>query len=136
MKIEEALFAYLTGYAGLVALVADRVYPTKLPPSPVLPAVVYQRISSTRTYSHDDAPGTPDWVTVRMQFSCWADGDSGYDVATDVGAQVVAALSGYRGTMGSVRVGAALVELDDDDFEPDTARWRRRVDVMISHEEG
>ena len=34
MIIEEALVAYLTGYAGLSALIGTRLYPLRLPENP------------------------------------------------------------------------------------------------------
>lgn len=48
MTLLEGLKNYLTGDTGIEALVADRVYPVRLPQKVTLPAITYQLISDPR----------------------------------------------------------------------------------------
>lgn len=130
--LEEALFDYLPSVPDLGALIDDRIYPLRLPEGCDLPAVAWQRISAQRTYTHDAFEDTAAWVQCRVQFDCW--GQTAED-AIAVGEAVVAALSGYEGTMGTASLGAVTVEFELDDYEPDTKLYRRLVDVFVTYEE-
>lgn len=57
MSAETILYAALSGAAGVVALVEDRIYPTLLPQEKPIPAVVYVRIDSEYiTTIHSSTP--------------------------------------------------------------------------------
>jgi hypothetical protein len=49
--IDDAMYSYLSTYAGLVALVSKRIYPIVMPLNVTLPAVSYQRISTERVHA-------------------------------------------------------------------------------------
>lgn len=129
MSIETALYSYLTSYAGLTALVSDRIYPLVIPEQASLPAIAYQRISTRITYSHD---GDSELDRPRFQFACVA---STAKAAREVAEQVVAALSGYSGTMSGLNVGASFIENQLDGYEPQpTDAYVMRVDALIWHD--
>ncbi len=131
MSLERGgIYAHLQTRASLVALVADRVYPRRLPSEATLPAIVYRRVGPTdRGLSQTGADGLAD---ARFQFDVWSVDP---DEADAVAAELVAAFHGYRGVMGDTVVGAARVANDIDDDEPMTGLYRRVVDVLIQHQE-
>ncbi len=132
MTIEEGLYSYLSGYAGLTALVGTRIYPLVMPQNVTMPAIRYQRISSSRIYSHD---GPNKLTHPRFQFSCFAES---YATAKAVANQVRFALAGYQGTMGGaggVTVQFAIVDDEVDLYEDETKLHHVAVDVVVWHEE-
>ncbi len=134
MTIEEALYSYLKGYAGLAALVSTRIYPLILPQDSTFPAVTYQRISGPRIHTMGNDPGL---AYPRFQVSCWG---KTYASAKAVAAQVIAALQNQRNTTwggtGGVMVQASILESDRDLYEPDTQVYHVPVDVTIWFIEG
>ncbi len=70
MEINTALFTYLSGYAGLTALVGKRIYPDSLPQSSKYPAISYQQVSETEVDTFNQ-PATI--IGPIYQFNCWAD---------------------------------------------------------------
>lgn len=130
MVIEEGLYAYLAGYAGLTALVDSRIYPLQAPEDAIYPLVVYQRISGPRVYSHDGASGL---AHPRFQITSWGEI---YPDAKAVAKQVRLALSGYAGTMGDdVDVDAAFLVNELERYDPETKRWGVIQDYIIWHHE-
>jgi len=121
MTIETDIAGHLGDYAGLAALVGERIYPVRLPQTPTLPAVTYQRISGTTRYSHDGDSGL---YSARWQFSCWAEH---YMEAVAVGAQVKGAVHTWRNAHGQ----PAFVENEVDDYEPATGVYHVMVDATI-----
>lgn len=127
MTIEEALKAHLN---SSVTLVSNRVYPVVLPPAATLPALAYLKVSNVPLYAHDGDAGLP---AVRFQFDIWA---STYSSLQAVKAQLMTALSGYRGTMGGVggvTVGSSFLVGEQDDYEPETSRYREMLDFIIQY---
>jgi len=115
------IHAHMTTHAGLSALIVGRCYPVKLPQTPTLPAVTYQRISSVSTYSQD---GDSNLYRARWQFSCWS---TGYVEAFEVAQQVKAALNLWKGTFGD----PAFIENMMDFYEPETGIYHHVVDATI-----
>jgi len=131
VQIEEALFAYLKSYAGLVSLVGTRIYPLVLPQNPTLPAVTYFKVS--RVGGRAMSSPTPRYIRVRFQFSCWS---TSYGGVKGVAEQIKAALQDYHGLMGGthgVTVLDADVANEQDIYEPDTGIYHLPVDVFIYH---
>lgn len=124
--IEEELTSWLQAN---IALVANRVYPMKLPQNPTLPAITYQKISGLRVQSHDGPSGL---AYPRFQVSCW--GES-YSDAKQVAEEVRQDLDGYQGLMGVVQVGAALLQNEIDFYIPETGYYHVPVDFIIWHDE-
>lgn len=129
MIIEEALTAYLTIYPPLALLQGARLYPNTLPQDATMPATVYQRVSTGTDYSHD---GPLELQHARFQFSCWAtDPLTAMSVVSALGA----ALSGYRGMMGDVKIEESFLENRFGNHEPDTGLHREVIDVTFGYKE-
>ena len=132
MLLEQALYSYLSGVAGLTALVSTRIYPLMMPQDVTLPAVTYQRISGPRVHTMGTDPGLE---SPRFQLSSWA---SSYSSVKAVAEQVRLALQDYAGTMGGaggVVVQRAFLEGDQDFYEPDTLIYQVASDFIIWAEE-
>lgn len=123
--VEQAIFTQLRDFAALDALISDRAYPNVLPEQATLPAVVYSRISATR--EHNFGNGNPPVATARFQFDCFG---STYLSAVNVGEQVRKALMGLMTSGYDV-----IIDNDMDDWDPESKRYRRIVDVLITHGE-
>ncbi len=138
MSVEAALYAELTGNAGVAALVADRVYPDVAPSSADLPRLTYQRISTGR---HPHLAGASGLVSPRFQVICWASSRASAGVVADA---VREALDGFSGTLGSGgnTVNARGVFLDGQgaDYAPPTEGgeigvYSERLEFIIWHRE-
>lgn len=71
MSVETLIAARLVGFAGLYALVADRVFQGHLPQNAVLPAVSFFRVSTPpRTSCMGVDAGV---VRGRFQIDCWSE---------------------------------------------------------------
>lgn len=75
--IEEDIFTALSGFAGLSALVSDRIYPLRLPQGGSLPAIVYTRVSGERVNNLDGE----NIQNPRYQVDCWAENYAGAKAA-------------------------------------------------------
>lgn len=130
--VEDAIRAVLLADPDVAALVSTRVWPIKLPQSATLPAVVYQRISTTR-----DQPAleTPIGATrSRVQLSSWA---STYGAARQLAEAVHGALNGWSGTAGGqvVKLVRLATWLDDYEAGP-PERYRVIADFYVFSMEG
>lgn len=126
--IEAAIRAHLIADAGLTALVGSRVYPMQLPQRPTLPAVTYQRISSTPTQHRGAAAAGHE--RTRFQFDCWA---SDYDTTLAVRAALAAAM-GTLVQANNPRIDVALLQGERDNIDTAAGRWRATLDYFIWHE--
>lgn len=104
-------------YNALKSLAGGRVYPLVLPDITILPAIIYQRVSSVPINSLDGDSGLD---SVRMQISTWA---ATYKEAKTLSASVRSALD--SSTMKIV------TENDTDDYEPETKRFRVITDYVV-----
>lgn len=125
MTIETELRTYTLAGAGVAALVGARMHPRMLPQTPTLPAIVYQRIDTRRLHHLDGPDGLP---RARMQVTCWATTPAG---AYDLAAAVRSRLDGYRGTWGSLSIGACLCVGERDIDDPEAKRSGVAQDYMI-----
>ena len=131
--MEAALHTLLCGDAGVAALAGDRISPIERYQSDGQPALTYMTISSQPDYAHSGPTGL---AQSRVQLDAYA------PLYADAKALIDAAkalLSGYSGTVGSVKFDGIFVE-DERDFRADGAggveRPRRiQLDVMIWHKE-
>lgn len=132
MFIEEAIYSYLSGHAGLTALVSNRIYPLVMPQNTILPAVTFSKVSGPRVHAMQKDTGM---AYPRFQVSCWG---STYKQAKEVAAQVRAALQDYKGTMGGaggVVVGGVFIQDENDLYEPGTQVYHVALDFIIWHDE-
>jgi hypothetical protein len=132
MVIEEALIAYLLTQTGLTALISDRIYPNKLPQTPKLPAIVYQKIDAPRISGFTADIG----VMSRIQTTSWA---STYTGASAVQEQIRAATQNYMnqtmGGTGGVEVKNIDFDEGPDSYEDETERYEKIIDLLIWHTE-
>ncbi|MDH4319950.1 MAG: DUF3168 domain-containing protein [Desulfobulbaceae bacterium] len=94
-SLAKGLVARLKGFAGLTALVGARIYLGTVPQGQPRPAVTLQLVSVVPTgdmRSHECERS-------RWQVSAWGDT---YTQARTTATQVVAALSGFSGSLGGV----------------------------------
>ena len=134
--LEEGLHSYLSTYAGLVALIGDRVYPLRIPQTGTLPCLTYQRISTPRIHTHDNTGIAGDLTSPRFQFDAWAETNKSVKDITD---QVRAALNGKTGSIGTapsaITIRAALADNETPEYDPDSELYRSRSDYIIWIEE-
>lgn len=70
MEINEALYSYLSTYAGLSALISTRIYPDILPQDPTYPAITYSDVSEDEVETFN-TPNT--LIGPTIQFTCWGE---------------------------------------------------------------
>lgn len=135
--IEQALVSYLSGYAGLSALISGRVYNRRVPQGAAIPCLTFFRVSTPRTHTMQTSGASGELANPRFQFDAWG---AAPGTAKDITDQLRAALNGKTGSIGtapnSVTIRAGLVE-DEAEEEPDVdaALYRRRSDFVIWQEE-
>ena len=125
MTIEEAIYSYLSGEAGITTIVGNRIYPMILPQDTDYPALTYFRVSGPE--HHDKDVAFP-----RIQISCWAEK---YEEARTLAGEVKAAFQRLKGPMGDPGVaviqGVFLNVLDLYDNE--TQVYHMPVDIKLIH---
>jgi hypothetical protein len=130
--IEDALRARLLADPDVVAQVASRIWPVRLPQGPVFPAIVYQRVSTTGEGVAFETPVGP--TRSRVQVSAWATTFGG---ARQLGEAVHHALHGWSGSSGgvSVQLVRSVNWLDDYEAGP-PERFRVLADFYVFSMEG
>ena len=127
MTVRDEIFARLSsGSTTLAALIGTRVYRTKLPQNPTLPAVTYWKVSGNRLHDLTGPTGQSD---PRFQVSCWARTSA---TAEDVAEAVRVRLDGWTST-GGVQVAELVNETDlyDDEVEI----YHVALDFVLMHDE-
>ena len=127
--IEEGLVTFLLADTGLTLLIGNRLHDDVLPQSPTVPAVVWQRISTPREYSHS---GSSHLAMPRFQFACWAKTRL---EAIQLANTLRAALEAHNGAMGAETVYAAYSENELAGYDAETGLRREIVDYRIDHKE-
>lgn len=134
MNIEKGLVDYLTSNQDLKPLVGVRVFLMALPQKTTLPAVRYQRISTSRLMTHDQTH--TGLATARFQFDIYG---NTYGDVKEVALALQKALLGYKGSFGTltakVNVGSILADFESDAYEADLKLYTITVDYMITYEE-
>src|SRR5262245_44537235 len=136
-QLEEAVYARLSGFAGLSALVSARIYLDKAPQGGVFPLVVFQRISALRTSAMGVDTGV---VRARIQTTSWATTPGS---AKNIKEQVRYALQRWMGTAAGVVVLDSLLvderDLYDAEAEPAgvgaPGAYGCSLDAMIAYRE-
>ncbi len=129
MSLEAGIYARLSGYANLVSLVSLRIYPEVLPQDCPFPAVSYHKVSETPEHAMSSEAGVR---SSRVQVSSFAETYVGVKAVLT---QVKAALSRYRGTMGSTVFQNILLDGTWDIYEPDTGIYHCPADFIVWYEE-
>lgn len=135
MSIEALIYTRLSGFAGLTALVATRIYPNVAPQNVAPPYVVYRRITATRPGAMGADTGI---VRARFQFDVFAGGTDavgaaqGFDDAAAVREQVRLALQRWR-SAGPPVVQATFLDSQIDLYEDDTELHHLADDYEINY---
>lgn len=137
--LAEAVFDYLSNDPGVSALVGDRIYPFRLPEkivvTPGVPGfigVTWQQVSAGSTPTFDPVEEYDTWISARVQFNCWAYTGDG---AMTLGEAVLAALSGYDGSIGGDLIQSSFLVNELDIYEVPTKFFRRILEFQISYED-
>lgn len=128
MTVRHSIYrrAITGGHAGLSALIGDRCYPQRLPADLVLPAIVFNVVSSPPS-DYRDHSGNPDRWLFRVQLDGYA-GDP--DAAASLSDQMFSAFEGW--SYGTA-VGRCHVENRIEDYGAALTRSRVIVEVVIDH---
>lgn len=120
----EDLFTFLSDQ-GTEA--GNRIYPQTLPQGATLPAVRYLQVSDPPEHTHS---GRSNLRHPRFQLDCFAET---YLTAKRLADQVINAIDGYRGPMGSATCYAGFQENARDNHDPELNRHWVSVDIEIWH---
>lgn len=127
MTIDEALFAYLTSPTTQTGqILDDRLYPLNLPQDPTYRAATYQQIDAGLTATGQTQPG--DLEEALYQFDCYA---LTPNQARALAAALRADLSGYKGLMSGVKVGACHFQKEYDFWGATAGVWRRTLEFKL-----
>jgi hypothetical protein len=133
--IDDALVARAAAFGALTALIGSganmRFFPAgAAPQNATRPFVTYQMVSGPREHAMGADPGM---VRGRFQLTAWDDTSTG---ARNVGDQLRACFSRFRGTVSSVVIDDIFVENEQDGSrEPDSRYWSRLLDLVVWHGE-
>jgi hypothetical protein len=128
-SIDTALYTRLSGFAGLAALVATRIYPAPVPQNATYPLITYQQISGIRAYVYSNQSG---WVRARFQVDCYAASSTG---ARALAEQVRLALSIYRGTSDTIVIDLIQLENEIKFYEDDVDLHHVIHDYIVDYRE-
>lgn len=135
MTVYEPVRALILGDAAIVALVAARVWPLRLPQKPTLPAIVVTRVSDIRA---TPLRGSASVARPRVQVDCWAQSS---DQAAALGALVRQRLENYDGQYTDAASPATTVEIQtryadgSDRFDEDIngGTCRHLAEYLVFH---
>lgn len=128
--IEAGLAARLSGFVGLSALIADRVFPLVIPQQGAaqrMPCVVYQLVSRDRAMRFC---ATDEMVQAQYQIDAYA---RSYLDCKTVAVQVIAALLDFRGAMGDQSVHQVSLDSEIDVMDPEPGLYRVSMTFSIWH---
>jgi len=125
MSLSEAIFSRLSTYVGIAERIGTRSYPDRLPQNPILPANVFQVISTEKIHA-----GGADLAITRSRVQVDSYGLT-YDESRYLGQQVRGALQRYRGTEGTTEVRASFLDSNEDMSMDETGIWRTSQDFMV-----
>jgi hypothetical protein len=128
-RIDEALYALITGDDDCAAQLGTRVYPLMIPQNAALPAVCYQTITTQRAYSQQGPALTP---AARIQITVKA---ASYDNAVVVANLIRNLLEGYKDTSANVDIQGVFLENEYDGFNLDSKSFTVRQDYRFQYYE-
>lgn len=129
MSIEAALFSRLNGFAGLTALVSDRIYPVgEVPQEVTKPYISFFKVNHLQVNAMGDDPDLQ-----RDRFQINSHGVKLLDIVA-VNAQVKLCLNRWSGTEAGVVIQDTFLENEIDLNDPITDTAFRAADYAIHHE--
>jgi hypothetical protein len=112
---EEAMASQIKAVFGVTP------YPVRLPSAPVLPAMVYQVISTPSQMTHTGPSG---YAIVRIQYGIIA---KTYEEVKAWGQKFRASFDGMKGTWAGLNVQSVMIENEFDSPEPPDSTLHRRL---------
>jgi hypothetical protein len=132
MRAEKVITALLNGSAAVVALLADRVYPSQVPQGKPLPAAVVDHISSNELTTID-ANAAYGLVRSRIQVTVLA---NSYPAQKALLEEVRLACNYQRGVIAGVRVVSVIRDTVGPDMrDDDRGVFYQSVDFQVTHQE-
>lgn len=122
---EDVVRDRLADHSGVSALVSTRIWYSRLPDDPTLPALSVQQISGVPVSAFGDDVGE---VELRVQVDAWDDDRAG---AKALAEQVRDALQRFTGSYGGVTIQVVGMNTGGTRFEPDGRLWRTRQDFEL-----
>jgi len=122
VTIEQDIYDGLNGYAGLEALVSDRIYEVQFPEGTVMPCVTYQRISGPYDQG---VPGNIIGKHPRYQLTAWSDDRAEADEVAEQLELAAVSMIGSSSFKDVTLAGGGHVP------DPDAALFASRVDAIL-----
>ena len=125
MPIQETIYARLSGYPALVALVGTKIDPAESAQGQTAPRLTYLIFGAHPEHTHD---GEQDLRDFSLQVDCWG---ANYDSARAIAAQVCAALRASEGS--PITDWYVYITNDGTDMgrDYDTSEFRCMVEATI-----
>lgn len=125
--IEQLLYTQLGTIAALTTLVGDRIFPYRLAPDTLAPAITYQLVEAPEQLNLSGGSGLHRSI---YRFFCYG---SSYSDAVAVDEALVAGLSGWTASSGGVTIQSTNLRNRLDYDDPETKLLVRVVDIIIWH---
>lgn len=136
LTLDEGLFAYLRGHAGLFALVASRIFPDFFAQNETLPAIAFALEDDISDMTQQ---GPSSLRKAIYHIGVWA--DTAKD-AMAVGSQLRFALDGYHGTFtdglspeSTIRIPGSFLESFSRHRDPETGAFSVSTRFTIFYQE-
>lgn len=134
MSFSSDLIQFLNTQSAVTAIIGAvptmRFYPVTKPQGVIYPCVIYQRVNTSRVYSHG---GDSNLHYPRFQYTVEAKTALAAD---NLARALVASLSGFKGMMGTTRVDSFMFVNDIDDYDPTVQIYKRILDAVVWFSEG
>lgn len=125
--MEAGIQQHLAADVDVAAIVAKRIYPLLLPDTRHLPAVTYQRVSTTRDYT---TTGPVSLTHVRLQIDSWG---STYAEAKTTAEAILRSLEAFTGLLpDGTHVDSIMLDASYDLYDEDARSYRVSSDYLIS----
>lgn len=132
MRAEKVIYTLLSADSGVTALVAARIYPSRLPQNTTMPAIAYEAISSVELAPIDAQAGYQ-VVHTRMQITCMA---KNYAEVKNTIEAVRLACNYKSGLIGGVKVLAIMRDMvGPDSRDDDLALYLQSIDFVVAYYE-
>ncbi len=132
MRAEKVVYTLLSGSPAVTALVANRVYPGRVPQNSAMPVISYQLVSSVEVLPINAAAGGT-LLRSRVQVTVMA---RTYTEVKAVQEAVRQALLFQSGLIAGVRVNGIVRDLiGPDDIDLELGLYMQPVDYMLVHDE-
>ena len=123
----EMIVSLVLSDAPTIALIGNRLYPSKITEGEAQPSVSFFIVNTTSVY----AQGTSaTFFRSRVQFDCWGISASS---ASGVASALMTLMNGYNGTVLSKRIWSILLEDRFTTYEQDAELCRESMDFIFTY---